>query len=294
MSSVPKDPASRASAEWLEHFADFSSRYDIALCDIWGVVHNGVTAWPAACDALTRFRERGGRVALITNAPRPSDKVQSMLTRLAVPDSVRDVIVSSGDITRGEIAAHDGARIFHLGPGRDLSLFEGFNVTRVGADDAELIVNTGLFDDDDETPDDYRDLLAGFAGRGLRMVCANPDIVVERGDRLVYCAGALADLYESLGGDVLWAGKPHAPIYARALEELGCRDIPRRRCLAIGDSIRTDMRGAEDYGVDALFIAGGIHAGEMGGRDSSVAGRLQAAFDEAGVAPKAVMGALAW
>ncbi|MCB1475603.1 MAG: TIGR01459 family HAD-type hydrolase [Rhodobiaceae bacterium] len=278
---------------WLDHFADIAGDYDLLFCDIWGVVHNGVRAWEGACDALVRFRADGGKVALVTNAPRPAAAVRAMLDRLAVPTGAYDTIVTSGDLTRAEIGRHDGASVFHLGPGRDLSLFEGFSVRRVEAADAEFIVNTGLFDDENETPEDYRELLSQCRARDLPMVCANPDIVVERGDRLIHCAGALAELYQDMGGQVLWAGKPHAPVYDRALEMLNAGDTSRARMLAIGDSIRTDMTGAARYDIDGLFIAGGIHGSEIG-RGANDRAPMEAAFGAAGVSPRAVMSLLVW
>ncbi|MGE0231852.1 MAG: TIGR01459 family HAD-type hydrolase [Flavobacteriaceae bacterium] len=293
MTNESREEAAGGGFLWLDHFSAIAGDYDVLFCDIWGVVHNGLRAWQGACDALVRFREDGGKVALVTNAPRPASAVRAMLDRLAVPVAAYDAIVTSGDLTRAEIARHDGANVFHLGPGRDLSLFEGFTVRRVEADEAELIVNTGLFDDEGETPEDYRELLSACRARALPMVCANPDIVVERGDRLVHCAGALAELYQAIGGEVLWAGKPHAPIYDRALEMLDAGDMARARMLAIGDSIRTDMTGASRYGIDGLFIAGGIHGSEIG-RGSGDRAPMEAAFAAAGVSPRGVMSLLVW
>src|SRR6266568_5224322 len=200
------------------HFATLARGYDVALCDVWGVVHNGVAAAAEACDALARFRERGGTVVLITNAPRPGEIVaRTTLDRLGVPRAAYDGIVSSGDVTRALIAARAGARVFHIGPERDLALFEGLDAPMTPLEHADYAVCSGLIDDTVETPQDYQELIARMRARPLAMICANPDVVVERGDQLVYCAGAIADLYAAAGGSVIYAGKPHRPIYEQAL-----------------------------------------------------------------------------
>ncbi len=199
-------------APFIERFETLARDYDVLFCDVWGVIHNGLAAFPAACDALLRFRKRGGTAILITNAPRSGEAVARILDRLGVPREAYDAITSSGDVTRGIVASRLEQTVFHLGPERDLSIFKGLDVKFAGAERADYVVCSGLFDDTTETPDSYRDMLAAMRARALFMVCANPDIVVERGDSLVYCAGALADAYAALGGDVLYCGKPHAPI----------------------------------------------------------------------------------
>src|SRR5262245_24269698 len=243
------------------------SSYAAWLVDIWGVIHNGVRAFPSAVDATRRFREQGGIVVLLSNSPRPSEPLRRQLHSLGVTDDSYDATVSSGDLTRHELAKHAGARIFHLGPERDLPIFEGLDLTRVDAKHSELIVCTGLFDDETETPEDYAALLEELAARKLTMLCANPDHLVERGHRLVYCAGALAQLYEEDGGQVIYAGKPYAPIYELAAEiisERAARTVPRKEILAIGDGVHTDMAGAADFGLDAVFVARGLPVGPGG------------------------------
>jgi HAD superfamily hydrolase (TIGR01459 family) len=285
-------------SEIIERFAPLRRAYDVLLCDVWGVVHNGVEAFPPACDALRRFRASGGTVVLITNAPRPGAAVERILQRLKVPREAYDAIVSSGDVTRGIVESRLSQRVFHLGPERDLPIFGGLNVRFAPVETADYVVCSGLFDDTRETPDDYRELLAAMLGRALFMVCANPDIVVERGEILVYCAGALADAYAGLGGEVLYCGKPHAPIYEAALGEAarvhGGEPPPLHRVLAIGDSIRTDLTGAAKFGIDCLFIVSGIHAGDLSGPGVPDPSRLQRMFGTAGVTPKAVMRKLQW
>lgn len=282
---------------FIDGFAPLAPHYDVVLCDVWGVVHNGITAFADACDALARFRAGGGTVLLITNAPRPASVVVRLLDRLNVPPGAYDGIVSSGDVTQDVMLARRDQRIFTIGPQRDLPTFLQLGITFAPAESADYVVCTGLFDDDTETPDDYRPLLAELRQRDLLMVCANPDLVVERGERLVYCAGAIADLYASLGGRVLYAGKPHRPIYETALAKATAargRAPPLARVLAIGDSVRTDLAGATAFGIDCLFVTAGIHAEELGGRENPDAALLAKIFAGAKAYPKAVMRRLVW
>ncbi|HEU0017949.1 MAG TPA: TIGR01459 family HAD-type hydrolase [Methyloceanibacter sp.] len=278
----------------IDSIAPLGKGYASWLVDIWGVMHNGVRAFPPAVEATRRYREQGGIVILLSNSPRPSEPLQRQLASLGVTEESYDATVSSGDLTRHELAKHAGARIFHLGPERDLPIFKGLELTRVDAKDAELVVCTGLFNDETETPEDYEGLLRELAGRKLTMLCANPDHLVERGHNLVYCAGALAQLYAEDGGEVIYAGKPYKPIYELAVEtiiRLAGREIARSEILAIGDGIRTDMAGAADYGLDAVFVASGLHVGPGGeGLDDL---RLAELF-EGRKAPRAAMPALAW
>lgn len=276
----------------LTSIAPLAPEADAWLCDVWGVVHDGVAALPPAVDACQRFRARGGIVVLITNAPRPAAAVATQLTQLGVPHAAYDAILTSGDLARALIAARRGEPLLHTGPIRDKGLFAGLETTFVEADAAKLIVCSGLFDDETETPDDYRARFESLVARNVPMICANPDITVARGERIVYCAGALAALYEEIGGAVIYAGKPHRPIYDRAEEiiaECGGRTVPRERILAIGDGIRTDICGAIRAGLRAVFVASAIH----------VSRPLEAAALEhlfAGVAerPIAAMPQLAW
>ncbi|HEY7971912.1 MAG: TIGR01459 family HAD-type hydrolase [Xanthobacteraceae bacterium] len=279
-----------------DRFETLADRYDVVLCDVWGVVHNSIVAFPEAADALARFRQKGGAVVLITNAPRPGDVVLRQLDRLGMLRASYDGIVASGDVTRAIVAQRGGA-IYHLGPERDLPLFEGLDVAFAPIERADFSVCSGLFNDEGETPDDYRDLLAAMRARNLFMLCANPDLVVERGHKLLYCAGALADIYHSLGGEVLYAGKPYAPIYEEALAKAQAAlggPVKRARVLAIGDSIRTDLKGALAFGIDCLFVTRGIHSEELGARENPDAAALAGIFKNAGIAPTAVTHRLAW
>ena len=281
----------------IPHFSRLAPDYDVVLSDVWGVVHNGLAAFPPACDALMRARARGIAVVLITNAPRQSEVVARQLDRLHVPREAYDAIVSSGDVTRNALQQHSGQSMFHIGPERDRSIYSGLNLRFAPLEEADFVICSGLDDDDVETPDDYRARLEIMIKRKLFMVCGNPDVVVERGDKLVYCAGSIADLYATMGGEVLYAGKPYRPIYDLALEKAKIsagREIPRTRVLAIGDSVRTDLKGARTAGIDFLFVTAGIHAEELGGRDNPDAKALTATFAAAGDMPKAVMRNLVW
>jgi HAD superfamily hydrolase (TIGR01459 family) len=285
-------------ADFIERFELVARDYDVVLCDIWGVVHNGLAAFPAACDALMRFRAGGGAAILITNAPRSGEAVGRILDRLKVSRDAYDAIATSGDVTRGIVKARLAERVFHLGPERDLSIFAGLNVQFAPPETADYVVCSGLFDDTIETPESYRELLTTLRARSLFMVCANPDIVVERGDALVYCAGALADAYAALGGKVLYCGKPHPPIYDLALATATAlrngKTPYRERVLAIGDSVRTDLKGAASFGLDCMFVTSGIHAEEYGSRDAPDLAALNAMFAAGGVKPRGVMRELGW
>ena len=246
--------------------ADLAGRYDAVLSDVWGVVHNGVEAFPTAVDALSQFRAAGGKVVFITNAPRPSGPIIEMLDRLGVHRAAYDAIVSSGDATRTMIGKYRGRAIHHVGPPtEDDALYDGLDVRRTGADEAEVVVVTDL-DTDEDTPEMYRERARLWLSRRLPMICANPDRVVEHGDKIIYCGGALGDLYAAMGGMVLMAGKPYQPIYEEAfrLAELATgKPLDKSRVLAIGDSVRTDATGAAQFGVDLLFVTGSIHAAEL-------------------------------
>lgn len=256
--------------------SDLADRYDVLLSDVWGVIHNGREHFPDACAALARFGAEKGPVVLISNSPRPAAGVIEQLDQLGVPRTAWSAIVTSGDVTRTLLGQRAPGPAWRIGPDRDGPLYEGLGLTFAEPDAAAFIAVTGPYDDEVETPEDYRERFLGPASRGLPMICANPDRVVQRGDRLIYCGGALADLYKELGGEVLMAGKPYAPIYDQSLAEaarlLG-RAVDPRRVLCIGDGVHTDVQGAEERGLDCLFIARGIHGEAAMGPD----GRLSAA-----------------
>jgi HAD superfamily hydrolase (TIGR01459 family) len=283
---------SKASIPIVASIAPLAAGVEAWICDVWGVLHNGVAAYAPAVDACLKFRAAGGVVVLLTNAPRPAGAVEAQLAKLGVPREAFDAVVTSGDLTRRLIEQHKGAPVFHLGPARDKGLFEGLSVRFSDAEAAGVVVCTGLFDDTRETPEDYRILLGGLAGRDVPMICANPDIVVERGEHIVYCAGALAQLYEELGGRVIYAGKPHLPVYERAFEliaEAKGATVERSRILAIGDGIHTDIEGALRAGLRAVFVASGVHVEEP-----LEEAKLPALFGGVEARPVAAMHALVW
>jgi HAD superfamily hydrolase (TIGR01459 family) len=243
-----------------------SQTYPIWFCDIWGVVHDGYHPFANTCAALTLHREAGGVVVLVSNSPRSADGVEQQLAELKVPRAAWDAIVTSGDVTRTLVLERGGGRVFHLGPDRDLSLFDGLDVERVHVDEAKAVVCTGLFREFEEKPDDYLPQLREFKRRGLPFICANPDKVVRKGQHLIYCAGAIAALFEEIGGTVLMAGKPFAPIYELAIRrasEVAGRKITPAEILAIGDGPETDAKGAADQGYPVVLVTGGVSESAM-------------------------------
>lgn len=275
---------------------EIAGAYDAILCDVWGVIHNGRQAFIPACGALARFRERGGRVILITNAPVPKAQVISYFEPLGVPEAAYDDCVSSGDATRAELMRWRDKRIYRMGVDasfeRDAFLYRGLDLDFAAAEDSDVILCIGMRDQVNEHPEDYRGELARLAAMGLPMICANPDIQVRVGDRLIWCAGALAAIYEELGGEVIYPGKPHSIIYRFARERLAALPgLPATpRLLAIGDGPITDIKGANSQGIDSLYVGTGL-ARHEGGDFSRDAARLLA---EAGVSATYSSESLAW
>jgi HAD superfamily hydrolase (TIGR01459 family) len=246
----------------MDSVAKLAAGTDAWIVDIWGVMHNGVSVFPKAVTACQKLRQRGGVVVFVTNAPRTAAAVQSQIDGIGVPRDCYDVIVTSGDLTRDLIAPWQRRPLLHVGPDRDKSLFDGLDIAAAPAGTCEVVVCSGLYDDTKETPDDYTTLFTPLARRGVPMICANPDIKVERGKTLVWCAGGLAERYTALGGKVTYAGKPYVPIYERSLAEINRlkgRKVSKDRVLAIGDGINTDIKGADAAGLRALYIASAIH-----------------------------------
>lgn len=274
------------------------AEHDVLFCDVWGVVHNGITAFADACAALGRFRAGGGTVVLLTNAPVPKTRVAAMLESRHVPDDAWDDIVSSGDIALDHVAARGFKRLYCIGPlDRDQALFGALKARSVPLDEAEAIICTGLTDDRRETPQDYVPLLERAHAAKLPFVCANPDLLVDVGGTLLYCAGAIADLYAHMGGHVYWAGKPHLSAYEtahRKAEALRDDNVDKNKILVIGDAVRTDLKGAENYGCRALFVASGIHRHETMDEDTLSAAKLQGLFTPGTPPAIAAMTELRW
>lgn len=288
----------------IEGLHEIASRYNALLCDVWGVLIDGKRHFPRAADALRRFRAKGGSVVLITNASRPDDEVRRQLVDLGLPEDCFDDLVSAGELTLRGMLAREGQACYHLGPPRDNGLFEeagrrlGAPIRKVGPEEADYIVCTGLFAEREETPQDYDPSLGALAARGLEMLCANPDIVVAIGEDIVYCAGALAERYAMFGGRVVMFGKPHPPIYAAAMERLATlRGAPadKAKILAVGDGAVTDLAGAGRAGLDCLFITEGVHALELrpagGDLDPLALARL---IEIAGASPVALAREVFW
>jgi HAD superfamily hydrolase (TIGR01459 family) len=264
------------------------------LVDIWGVIHNGVVPFPDAVAACERFRDTGGVVLLLSNAPRPAPSVASQLDRIGVRRSAWDMIISSGDASRAMIATFAPGPVHHLGPERDVPLYDGLGVELGDIDTAKAIVCTGLFDDEHETPDTYHGLLTLAATRKVPMICANPDLTVERGNKIIPCAGAVAAHFEKLGGTVRYAGKPYRPVYDMAFKALSDRlgrAIGPDDVLAIGDGIKTDIQGAANVGIRSVYIASGVALGHHGELNAAT---LLKIFPKEAPQPSAAMARLAW
>lgn len=282
--------------------SDIQDKYDAVFCDLWGCLHNGVTAFPEAVESLRAFRAKGGKVLLLTNSPRPKTRVIAQLDDLKVPRDAWDEIATSGDSAQAAmVAGQFGTKVFHLGPDRDAAFFTDMEpditpdvtVQKVPLDDAEGIVCTGLVNDDVETPDDYRAQLLLAKINGLKLLCANPDVVVDRGDKRIYCAGALAELYTEMGGKSYYFGKPHPPIYDLARRRLAAlENIPDDRVLVIGDGPATDVKGglAEDF--DTLFVTGGLALEATGTTDQPDPEKLASFVDKMDQEPQYAIGFL--
>ncbi|WP_256749788.1 TIGR01459 family HAD-type hydrolase [Mesorhizobium sp. Mes31] len=279
------------SPEIIGSLEDVSKAYSAILCDVWGVVHNGERHFPAAASALARAREAEIPVVLITNSPRRNVDVVAQMNAIGVPSSAYDRVVTSGDVTR-DLIAEGPRKIFHIGGDRDFTLYDGLDVELVEEFEASGVVCTGLFDDEVEKPEDYTELLRRLRARNLPFICANPDIMVERGERIIWCAGALARDYAQLGGRTLIAGKPYAPVYEVAMKEVADlvgRPVERSRVLAIGDGMMTDVKGAVDNGFDVLYVSGGIHARDYGDASQPDPARLVTFLEKHGYRPVAVI-----
>lgn len=291
---MPHKPRAAAPIAIVDSIAGVHAGATAWLMDIWGVIHNGVVPFDAAVVACEAFRRRGGTVVLLSNAPRPAEAVAAQLDKIGVRRSAWDGIISSGDATRTLLTALPKAPLFHLGPDRDLGLYDGLDVALGDEVTARHVVCTGLFDDETETPADYAPTLTRFVAHRCPMICANPDLTVERGGKLVYCAGAIAAAYEEMGGPVTYAGKPYLPIYDLALQWVAKHRgaaIDKTNVLAIGDGVRTDILGAARAGIASVYIASGVSMPQGGSLDGAT---LSAMFDDPDVQPIAAMGELNW
>jgi HAD superfamily hydrolase (TIGR01459 family) len=288
--------------ETLETFAPIADRYDALYVDLWGCLHNGYEPFAGAVAVLTAFRDKGGKIMLLTNSPRPRPSVARQLDKIGVARDLYHDITASGDASQFSLAAGDvGYNIYHLGPERDLGFFADLpadilgdhKINRVPLDQAEGIVCTGLFDDDTETPDDYRKTFLYAKAKGLKLLCTNPDVMVDKGTHRIYCAGALANAYAEMGGISLYFGKPHPPIYDLARQRLNALGtIEDHRILCIGDGINTDIKGGIGEDLDTLFITGGLAAAETGTIDQPVPEKLETFLQGVQMSPTYAMGHL--
>lgn len=280
----------------IAHIAPLASRFNAWFCDVWGVVHNGVTPYDGAVQACRSYRDQGGVVILLSNSPRHSDGVSKQLDDIGVPRTAYDTLVTSGDVARAQLMKGGRKKVFLLGPERDRPMLEGLDITLTTPEEAEVVLCSGLFNDETETPDDYIELLSGLRAQDLPMICANPDLMVERGDRLVYCAGALAAAYAEAGGQVVYTGKPHPPIYELArqrLEEIAGQ-VPDSAILAIGDGVHTDIAGAAAEGLASVFVASGLHVQNMGSGEALDGMAIAELFADSPEKPLAAMKRLRW
>lgn len=263
--------------------SEIAATHDALICDVWGVIHDGQAHHPDAAEALINFRERHGPVVLLTNAPRVPAEVAAQCASYGLPEGCYDAIVSSGGAARDELirrSATGTLPLYYIGPDRDLTMVQGLDIVRTDIADAAVVLCIGLVDDMTETVADYADRLSAMQARGLTMLCANPDLVVHRGTRLLYCAGALAKAYEALGGQVIYYGKPHLPVYDAALKAAAAATHGKspKRPLAVGDGLLTDIKGANAAGLDVLFIADGVHGEEIAPYTAAHLGDLFARF----------------
>ena len=277
----------------IDSIDEVASRYDAVFCDVWGVVHNGRAPYAGAVAALQRLRAAGKLVILLTNVPKPRWSIPPQLDRLGVPRDAWDAVVTSGDAIRAELAARAPGPMFKIGPGDyDKPLWEGLGLIVAPLAEARFIGISGL-NRDDETPADYASILREAKSRDMELLCANPDIVVQFGDKLIWCAGAVARDYEALGGRVIMAGKPYPPIYELAYKEIAAlRGINKSRILAIGDGLPTDIAGANAQGLDCVFVASGMHGEALWTNGAIDATKVEQAMSETGARATYAMKAL--
>lgn len=288
---------SQATIPIISSVSQIAGSYEAWLCDIWGVMHNGVRPFARAAQACERYRETGGTIVLLTNSPRPSGPVKQQLDEIGVPRTAYDDVVTSGDVARALMASEPVRPIYHLGPQRDRPIIDGLDIKLTDPEGADMVLCSGLFEDETETPDDYVELLQKIRDLKLPLICANPDIKVEKGDKLIYCAGALAQEYQAIGGEVIYTGKPNTPIYDLALkklQEIKGGTLERKKILCIGDGLKTDIAGAQDASLDVLFIASAIHVDGHHEEAIVEADTIARLFENSTVLPVAAQGRLEW
>ena len=248
------------SLKEVNNFSEISNQYNALICDIWGVIHNGQELFPGISECLLNFKKLNNVVILLSNAPRPSSYVSSVLDKLGFKDECYDGIITSGDLTKKSLDEKIfGENCYHIGPERDLNIFEGTNVNRVDFNNSDFIFVTGLFNDEIEDENDYLDLLNSAREREMTLVCANPDLLVQRGNKLIPCAGLISKTYEEMGGKVVNIGKPFSPIFKEAIEMVKKNSrFDEHKILVVGDGLETDIKGANSIGLDSILVLGGL------------------------------------
>lgn len=289
------------NAPAVARLSELAARYDAFILDLWGCLHNGVRPYPGVVDAMRQLRARGKQLLVLSNAPRRAQSVAENLPRFGLDPALFDHVLTSGEMAWRALAAPSddwhralGRRCLRIGPGRDSSMLEGNDLIRAeGVDDADFLLATGPMDDSFGLAE-HESLLAAARARDLPMVCANPDLVVVRGEERLICAGALARRYGELGGAVRHHGKPFASVYVEALAMLG--GFERARILAIGDGLMTDVKGASEAGIDSALIPGGILGEPLGIAMGAIPDPAMLAphFAAAGVAPTYLLAEVAW
>ena len=248
----------------INNFSEIDEKYDSIICDIWGVIHNGQELFKSSIECLLKYKNIGYPVILVSNAPRPSGEIKVILKKMGLSEKCYDKIITSGDLTQKILNDGNlGSNCYHIGPDRDLNVFDGVNVERVDFDSADFIFVTGLYDDENENDESYLPLLQEAKKRNLKLLCANPDIWVQRGKDLIPCAGAISQKYQSIGGNSINIGKPFAPIFDEAVKQIKLisgRDA--NSTIVIGDGIDTDIKGANNYNLDSLLTLGGLFSGQ--------------------------------
>ncbi len=262
------------TTNFITGLAEIAEHYDLYLLDLWGVVHNGIELYPQARECMMKLHKANKRVVLLSNAPRPGHAVSGEVLKYGLTDDLYDEIITSGDLTQAALRKRDdnwharlGQNYFHLGPPRSQSLLDGIEGASVDIDAADYLLVSGVFDDHTEQAEDYRDFLTDCLARKLPLVCANPDKIVMRGEDMLLCAGAVADLYEEMGGDVVRHGKPYAGAYETALRH--ANGVALDRSLMVGDTFHTDIAGGHGVGMHTLWIAGGVHVEDVGAGDEN-------------------------
>lgn len=275
--------------EEITNFAEISHNYDALICDVWGVLHNGQKLFDGVEECLKRFKKENKIIILLSNAPRPSLYVKKMLDNLNFNEECYDKIITSGDLTKKSLNSNIfGRNCYHIGPDRDLNIFDDVEVSRVEFEAADFIFVTGLFDDENEDENDYLELLLLAKERGMKLICANPDLLVQRGNKLIPCAGSISKKYYDMGGESINIGKPYSPIFEEAISSINrLNNLVDNKIMVIGDGLDTDIKGANIVGLDSLLVLGGLFSNNS--RD-----KILESIENKGIYPNYYINELIW